>query len=47
MGLHPTACSSEMKREEKRVSKSSDELQSTKSSLYLLIYVLGTFPFSQ
>ena len=47
IGLHPTASSSEMQPEENWVSKSSDELQSMKSSLYLLKYVLETFTFSQ
>ena len=46
MGLHPAASNSEMQPEENRVYKSSDELQSTKSSLYLLRYVLETFTFS-
>ena len=45
MGLHPAASSSEMKPEENRVSKSSNELQSTKSSIYLLKYILETFTF--
>ena len=40
MGLHSTVSSSEMQPEENKVSKSSDEFQSTKSSLYLLKYVL-------
>ena len=46
MGLHPTASSSEMQPEENSVSKSSEELHSTKSSLYLLKYVLETFTFA-
>ena len=40
MGLHPTASSSQMQPEENNVSKSTDQLQSTKSSLSLLKYVL-------
>ena len=47
MGLHPTASSSKMQPEENNVSKSSDELQSTKSTLYLLKYVLEMFNFSR
>ena len=43
MGLHSTASSSEMQPEENIASKSSDELQSTKGSLYLLKYVLETY----
>ena len=45
MDLHPTASSSEMQPEENRVSKSSDELQSTKSLLYLLKYVFRNIHF--
>ena len=45
MGLHPTASSSEMQPEENRASRSSDELQSTKSSLYLLKYVFRNIHF--
>ena len=44
-GLHQTVYCFEMHVAENRASRSSAELHSTKSSLYLLKYVLETFSF--
>ena len=45
MDRQPTASGSEMQQEENSVSRSSEELHSTKSSLDLLKYVLDNIHF--